>query len=180
MVAVDRPPKAPKLTGTSWRADVAAIAKYNKDLSRWAEQAWQRMGANTDVIASTTDTANTAAATASASQAGATIPTEGGAVTLNPADPLSYTIISGSIARIIVADHTRSDAGAPLVGAFVTPNVARNETYYVYYSDAADAGGAQTFLASTSLSTVTGTAGYRIIGTIFIEPQQFVDRGDFQ
>lgn len=177
-VTVEKPPRAPRLTG-DYAADMTTMYGYFREMSRWSEQAWQRIGANTDVISSTAQTANAAQATAQASQAGATIPTEGGAITLSPANPLSYTLVSKFFASITVATHTRTGAASPLVGANVGSNVARGDetlSYYVYYSDAGDVGGAQTFLATTSLSTVTGTAGYRIIGTIEIPPAAYTER----
>lgn len=174
-VSVDRIPRAPTLSGDNDK-DILALLDWARGMSRATNQLRERTGGSTDTIAATANTANTAATTAAASQAGATIPTEGGAITLTPSNPLSYVIASQFTATISVDGHTRTGAGAPLVAANVSPDVGRGATYYVYYSDAGDAGGAQTFLASISLSTVTGTAGYRIIGTIDIPEADYGDR----
>jgi hypothetical protein len=176
-VEVQPPPRPPTLTGDPKR-DLEAFQKWAGDMWRTVYQMRERTGGQTDLIASTQATATTAAATASASQAGATIPTEGGLITLTPADPLSKDNINQGTARITVTGHTRTGAGAPLIGADVSPDVARGEdaTYYVYYSDAGDLGGAQTYLATTDLATVTGTAGYRIIGTISCPPPNYPAR----
>ena len=174
-VTVDRVPIAPKLTG-DYSTDVHALYKYCRALSRSVEQIRERTGGTIDAVATAAETASTASATADAGQAGAVIPTDGGAVTLTPSNPLSYTAIDDTTATIAVAGHMRTGAGAALIAANVSPDVARGETYYVYYSDAGNVGGAQTFLANTSLSVVTGTAGYRIIGTIVVAAQTFKDR----
>lgn len=174
-VTVQKLPRPPKVTGNSHR-DLLSLHKYMEDIFRSVNQLRERTGGTTDNVAGALDTANTASNTAAASQAGATIPTEGGAITLNPANPLSYTLFNNALATINVAGHTRTGAAAPLVAANVSPNVARDNTYYVYYSDAGDLGGAQTFLAATALATVTGTVGYRIIGTIFIPAFSYGDR----
>lgn len=162
-VTVNRPPRAPALSG-DYRADHKALYDVLANLTRTVEQLYERTGALTDYVAAALTTASRAAATADASQAGADIPTAGGAITLNPADPLSYTLLTQTTARISVAGHTRTGAAAALIAADVAADVERGVTYYVYYFDAGNAGGAQTFLASDDLATVTG-AGYRIIGT---------------
>lgn len=177
-VTVNKPPRPPRMTGVAVK-DLYAMHSWAADIWRTVNQLYERTGGTTDTVAATAETANTAAATAAASQAGATIPTSGGSVTLTPSNPLSYTLLTAGSASIQVAAHTRTGAAAPLVAADVSGSVLRGElnlTYYVYYSDAGDLGGAQTFLATTSLSTVTGTAGYRIIGTIDIPAYQYEDR----
>jgi len=173
-VTVGRPPRAPKLNG-DYKSDYDTMYGYCREMSRWADQAWQRMGATTDIIAETVDTAETANATAAASQAGATIPISGGAVTLTPTNPLSYTLIDNETADINVAQHTRTGAASTLTAGTVS-SVLRGTTFYVYYADAGDLGGTQTFLASASLSTVTGTPDYRIIGTIKAPAASYGDR----
>lgn len=175
-VNVDRPPKPPGLTG-DYARDMERMYKWMRDMARTSEQLYERTGAREDFVASAVETAEIASTTANASQAGAMIPTEGGSVTLTPADPLSYAVVNTTTARIDVAQHVRSDAGATLQAGSVSPNVTRGFSYYVYYADAADAGGAQTYLASTSLDTVTGTAGYRIIGTIFVATPPYLGGG---
>lgn len=174
-VNVDKAPNAPALTGRA-SSDMVAMYKHIRELTRVVNQLRERTGGTTDTVAATVTTANTAASTAAASQAGATIPTEGGSITLTPSNPLSYTFLSSTTARISVAGHTRTGAAAALIAADVADEVARNLTYYVYYADAGNAGGAQTFLATISLSVVTGTAGYRIIGTVSIPPYSYGDR----
>lgn len=176
-VQVDRPPRAPQLTGDPKR-DVELLWQFTRDAARVMEQLRERTGGTTDAVAANAETANTANATAAASQAGATIPTEGGSITLTPSNPLSYTLVSEATARINVVQHTRTGAAAPLLATTPAsaPVVARGYTYYVYYSDAGDLGGAQTYLADILLATVTGTAGYRIIGTIDIPAQNYSDR----
>lgn len=174
-VNVIKPPRPPALTG-DWEKDMPVVYDWLKDAWRVQNQLYERTGGTTDSVSTALTTANTAAATASASQAGATIPTEGGSITLTPANPLSQTSVDADSAQIAVAGHTRTGAASPLVGANVAALVARGFTYYVYYSDAGDAGGAQTYLASADLATVTGTAGYRIIGTIDVPQPHFNDR----
>lgn len=164
-VTVNRPPRAPPLSG-DYRADYRALYDVISKLTRTVEQLYERTGADSDIVASAVSTASAAAATAAASQAGADIPTSGGAITLNPANPLSYTLLTQTTARVSVAGHTRTGAAAALVAATVAAAIGRGLTYYVYYADAGNAGGAQTFLAHYDLSVVTGTAGYRIIGTV--------------
>ena len=175
-VNVTRPPGPPQFTGQSWRADMRAMYRYCRDLSRWAQQMYERTGATTDFVSSALDTASTASTTANASQAGAVIPTPGGAVELNPTNPLSYVALTAGFARIDIAQHTRTGAAAPLLAGSVA-SVIRENTYYVYYSDAGDLGGSVTYLASTSLSTVTGTAGYRIVGTIYVAANHYSGEG---
>lgn len=80
---------------------------------------------------------------------------------------LAYTVTSATLATITIAQHTRSTAGATIVAGSVT-GVTRGETYYVYYSDAGDAGGAVTFLATTDVSVLTA-AGVRVVGAIYVE-----------
>lgn len=121
-------------------------------------------GQTTDAVAEAVSTANTAQATAQANSAGVTVPSVGGTVTLTPANPLSVTT-SGIIATINVALHTRSDAALPISAGLVTVS-QRGVTYYVWYADASDAGGAVTFVAEQDLSTFT--ASDRLIGTIHV------------
>lgn len=174
-VTVDAPPNPPRLTG-DYARDMEAWHRWAVGMTRALTQVRERTGGSTDLVADTADTANTASTTADASQAGAVVPTSGGSVELSPANPLSYTLVDVDTATIAVAGHTRTGAGAALTAANVSPDVSRGATYYVYYADAGNAGGAQTFLASTSLSTVTGTAGYRIIGTIFVPLAAYSER----
>lgn len=174
-VNVDKAPNAPALTGRA-SSDMVAMFKHLRELTRVVNQLRERTGGTTDTVAATVTTANTAASTAAASQAGATIPTEGGSITLTPSNPLSYTLIDSDTATINVAGHTRTGAASALIAGSVATPVTRGLSYYVYYSDAGDLGGAQTFLASNPLSVVTGTAGYRIIGTISIPIYSYGDR----
>jgi hypothetical protein len=81
---------------------------------------------------------------------------------------LDYEATSASSATITVAEHTRSTAAATLAAGSVT-GVTRGQTYYVYYDDAGNAGGSQTYLASTDVSVVTA-AGRRVIGALYVEP----------
>jgi len=174
-VKVDKASDAPKLSGR-YEQDINALYNWARSISRTLNQVRERTGGTTDRIAEISDTANNASSTAAASQAGAVIPTPGGAVTLTPAHPLSYTLLSDSTAQIDVAGHIRSDAGSPIVAGSVALPVVRGLTYYVYYSDAGDLGGVVTFHASATLGVVTATVGYRIIDTISIPPFNYGDR----
>lgn len=88
---------------------------------------------------------------------------------LNPTDPLGYTLTSATQATITVAGHTRTGAGAALVAGSVAAAANRGETYFVYYDDAGNAGGTQTFLATQDAS-ILSAAGRRYIGPIAIPP----------
>lgn len=176
-VRVEPPPIAPTFSG-NWETDREAAFKFMRDLARVANQLRERTGGSTDLVASSADTASTAAANAMANSAGAVVPAPGGAVELSPSNPLSYEIESLDFAIIEVAGHTRTGAGAALVGDRI-PGVARGATgatYYVYYVDAGNAGGVQTFLADGDLAVVRGTAGYRYIGPIYIPPPSYAGR----
>ena len=122
-------------------------------------------GQNDDYVAAALETAAGAAGLATASATGLTVPVPGGAVELVPSNPLSATSRGDGTATIAVAGHTRTGAGAALIAANVSPNVAEGQTYYVYYTDAGNAGGAQTFVASTDASDA---AGLRYIGAIAV------------
>lgn len=121
-------------------------------------------GQTTDAVADAVSTANTAQATAQANSAGVTVPSVGGTVTLTPASPLTVTT-SGIVATIFVEAHTRSDAALPISAGSIGVGL-RGATYYVWYADATDAGGAVTFVAQEDLSTFT--ASDRLVGTIHV------------
>ena len=174
-VRVNHPPRAPTLSG-DYRRDYATLHRVLREALTVLEQVRERTGGEDDLVASVVATAGSAASVANASQAGADIPTSGGAITLNPANPLTSSIVSQTHSVIAVAGHTRTGAAAALIAANVADEAARGYTYYVYYADAGNNGGAQTFLATTDLATVTGTAGYRIIGTIAIAAANYNNR----
>lgn len=153
---------------------------YMREMTRVVTQLRERTGGARDAVAALAISSSVAATSSAASQAGAPVPTDGGALTITPANPLSYTEVSNDFARIDVANHTRTGAAASLIGQSVSDNVLRDAAYYVYYVDAANAGGSQIFLASSDLAVVTGTAGYRIIGSIYVAAKQYIDRGDFR
>ena len=108
--------------------------KPTREFAAFIHDLHRRTGTQTrDYIAEATATASTAAATSQANSAGVTVPAPGGAVELNPANPLSVDTTT-----IFIATHTRTGAGASIIGGSVT-DVARGRTYYVWYADPADA-----------------------------------------
>lgn len=121
-------------------------------------------GQANDFVATALETAQTAGATATASAAGLTVPTPGGSVELNPANPLSSESQGGGLAAIFIAGHTRTGAAAAIVAGSIS-GVSEGSTYYVYYSDPTNAGGAVTFEYSASAGDV---GSKRLIGVIAI------------
>lgn len=86
----------------------------------------------------------------------------------NPANPLDFTATTATTATITVSAHTRSTAASPLQAGSVATPVARGATYYVYYADAGNLGGAVTYLATTDVSGLT-TAGRKLVGAVYVE-----------
>lgn len=85
--------------------------------------------------------------------------------TTNPADPLSYTNTTETAATVTIAAHTRSTAGAPLVAGSLA-GLTRGVAQIIYYSDAANAGGAVTYLATSDPRILVSTD--RVVGAIYL------------
>lgn len=145
------------------------IQTWMKAITQRVTQLRERTGGAGDAVAAAQSAAQSAAADTTAIASGADT------ATLDPANPLSYSPAGADAATINVLDHTRSGAGAPLVGAEVFDTVARDATHYVYYDDAGNAGGVQAYLTTTD-NTVLSAAGRRYIGSIYIPPSSYGDR----
>lgn len=88
--------------------------------------------------------------------------------TPSEADILDFTPTSATTATITVAEHTRSTAAA-IIQAGSIAGVTRGLTYYVYYDDVGNAGGAVTFAATTDVSILT-VAGRKTISALYVAP----------
>lgn len=124
-------------------------------------------GPEVDAVLGAATVAANANANSTAANAGVTVPTAGGAVTLSPSNPLSSTIVSADFAQINIAEHTRTGAASSLAAGATAP-IERGFTYFVYYNDPGNLGGAPAggYLATASTGDINEAGGDKIIGTI--------------
>lgn len=169
MAVVDGAPLRMPLLRNMHPDDRAELLKYLRDITLRVTQLRERTGGTADAVASAQSAAQSAAADTTAISSGADT------ATLVPSNPLSYTSGNANQSTIMVAGHTRSGAGADLVAGSVATAVERDRTHYVYYDDAGNAGGTQTFL-STEDNSILSAAGRRYIGSIYIPPAAYGDR----
>lgn len=141
-------------------------------------------GATTDLVQAALESAKTAQATAEAAPVAAVAAYDSGApttYTLNPANPISKTIISLTQARADVAAHTRTPSGmSPISLNAGSVTIARGVNYSIYYVDPTDAGGAVTYLATEDPSVAGDYAnGARLVGAAFVAlPKDYYGSGD--
>ena len=134
----------------------------------WFIQAWNDLvlrtgGQTANAISAAAVAAQEASASSTAIQAG--VPT---GYTVSPVQPLAYSKLSLTQARIVVVAHDRTEgwSTAAIPAGVVDDAVALGRTYYVYYAVPG------TYLATTDASVVTASASNKLIGAIFIpEPE---------
>lgn len=104
------------------------------------------------------------AAQSAADSAGATSKLSGSGVT----DMTFSATDAGASATVTISAHTRvySDGSTVAVNSGSLTGLAYSTTYYVYYDDAGFAGGAVTYVATTTQSTAIQTGDRHLVGQI--------------
>lgn len=158
-------------------ANVAAIAAAQAAAA--AAQATATAAAATATTASATATTASATATTAASSAATSAATADAARVAAVLGNSGVTGVvltgydaGGSGGGITITAHTRiyGDGTSVAVNSGSLLSLAYSSLYFVYYDDAARAGGAVTYAATTSQTTATQTGNRHLVGRVFTPP----------
>jgi hypothetical protein len=140
-------------------------------IQAWNDLVLRTGGQTTNAVSAATTAAQQANASSTAISAG--VPT---GYTISPTQPLSYSMVSLTLAQIAVAAHDRTESGSTtaIPAGTVTDSVAVGLTYYVYYSVPG------TYLATTDASVVTASGSNKLINTIYVAPPESIYAETYQ
>ena len=146
------------------------------EFARSIETAYDSLAANVAAIAAAqaaADAANAAAAAADTAATNAQTAADGAAATaaLSSSGVTGVTITgtdAGANATVSITAHTRvyGDGTSVSVNAGSVTGLAYSTLYYIYYDQASRAGGAVTYVATTSQTTAAQTGDRHLVGQV--------------
>lgn len=163
--------KLPRLP-VNWKDQPGLFERYWDDATRKIEETFNSILSIPAIEAALVAvTAATAAATAAAAGANTAANTAAAATALTNSYPTGVTITGtdvGASVTVSVSAHNRTypPSTTVSVSAGNVTGLSYSTTYYIYYDDPTRAGGAVTFLATTSTATAAQTGNRHLVGSV--------------